>query len=250
MKKATPKMPHKSLQMLGVGVSSTSETQALRFVRQNLEKKRRFWVATPNPEFVVAAQKDKEFKKILNQADLAISDGVGLLLASKILGTKPQLRQRVTGVDLVAKVLELAAKKGWKVGIVGARRGKIGEIRELLSRLKQKYPGLKVEALELVKNWPKRGYQLILVAYGMGAQEKWICQNLKKAPGVGFFGIGGALDFLTGFSKRAPCGWQKLGLEWLWRLVLEPWRVKRQLALVKFCYLVGKEKFLSTFSRL
>lgn len=237
-------MGGQTLQILGVKVDSTSTSSVLGFLGDKIARKRSFFIVTPNPVFIVTAQKDKNFRKILNQADLSVPDGVGLILASKFLGTRPSLKTRITGADLVKEILEIAQKKSWKIGIIGARRGEVKEIKELLNRLKQKHPRLKVEALELIKNWPKRDYRLIFVAYGMGKQEKWIWENRKKARGVGLLAIGRSLDFLTGFSRRAPGWMRRLGFEWLWRLFQEPAHIRRVfVACVVFPWLVLKEKF-------
>jgi N-acetylglucosaminyldiphosphoundecaprenol N-acetyl-beta-D-mannosaminyltransferase len=236
-------MDGQTLQILGVKVDSTSLAKVLGFLSDKIAQKKGFSIVTPNPVFIVAAQKDKNFRKILNQADLSIPDGVGLILASRFLGARPLLKTRITGADLVKEILEIAQKKKWRIGIIGARRGEIREVKELLNRLKQKYPRLRVGALELTKNWPEKTYQLIFVAYGMGKQEKWIWKNRKKARGVGFVAIGRSLDFLTGFSRRAP-GWMRsLGLEWLWRLIQEPSHIERVfVSCVVFPWLVLKEK--------
>jgi len=240
----------KSLQILNVGLDSTTEEKVLKFIGQKIGKEQGFFLVTPNPVFIVMSQKDKEFQEILNHADLSIPDGVGLIFAANFLGLKPSIKQRITGADLVKKILEIGQKENWKIGIVGARRGEKREVRELLSRLKRKYPRLKVEALELIKNWPRRGYQLILVAYGMGKQEKWIWENRNKAKGVGFLAIGRSLDFLTGFSQRAPEWMRELGLEWLWRLIQEPSHIKRvYLSCVIFPFLVLGEKLKQFYTQ-
>ncbi len=232
------------MQILGVGINSTSLGQVLKIARSKVARKENFYLVTPNPAFLVKAQKDKKFREILDKADFSVPDGVGLFIASRVLGIKPPLKERITGADLVKELLKMSQKEGWKIGIVGARRGEKEEVKELLNRLKRKYPQLRVEALELVKNWSKRGYQLIFVAYGMGEQEKWIWENREKAKEVGFLGIGGSLDFLTGFSPRAPEWMRKLGLEWLWRLIQEPSHTKRVfVSCVVFPWLVLKEKF-------
>lgn len=244
MKNKSSNLSGKSLQILKVGLNSASEEKVLNFIGQKISKEQGFFLVTPNPVFIVMSQKDREFQRILNQADLSIPDGVGLIFAAKFLGLKPLIKQRITGADLVKKILEIAQEKNWKIGVVGARRGEKKEVKELIKRLKQKHPRLKVEALELVKNWPERGYQLILVAYGMGKQEKWIWENRRKVKGTGFLAIGRSLDFLTGFSRRAPRWMRSLGLEWLWRLVQEPAHIKRVfIACVVFPWLVLKEKF-------
>lgn len=244
MKKNLPRLQGQSLQILGVGINSASKREVLNFLKEKIKRNKSFYIVTPNPAFIVKAQKDKKFGEILNQSDLSIPDGIGLVFAAKFLRLKPSTKTRITGADLVKKILEIAQKENWKIGIVGTRRGEKREVKELLSRLKRKYPKLKVEALELVKNWPERSYQLILVGYGMGKQEKWIWENRKKIKGVGFLGIGRSLDFLTGFSPRAPEGMRKLGLEWLWRLIQEPTHIKRVfVSCVVFPWLVLKEKF-------
>jgi len=243
MEKNDQKLTGQTLQILGVRVNSTSTSSALSLISSKISHKNSFFIVTPNPEFMVACQKDGEFRKILNQADLSIPDGVGLILASRFLGTKPLLKKRITGADLVEKVLELGEKENWKIGIVGARRGELEEIKEMMNRLKQRYPKLKVEALELVEDWPKRGYQIILACQGVGKQERWIWENQKKVKGVGFLGIGGSLDRLVGITPRAPETIRKLGLEWFWRLILNPSHFKRVwTACVIFPWLVLKEK--------
>lgn len=234
------------MQILGVRVNSTSMGEVLRFVRKKIVKREKFWIVTPNPEFIVAAQKDSQFKKILNSADLAIPDGQGLILASKFLGTKPRLSERVAGSDLVRELLEEASKENWRIGIVGARRGEVEEIRELMSRIKEKYQGLEIEALELTKNWSKQKFEIIFACQGAKLQEKWIFENFKKTNTSLFMGVGGALDFLSGFSKRAPQWIRNLGFEWLWRFLARPSHLKRILiACFYFPYLVLKEKVRS-----
>ena len=247
MKKNDQKLIGQALQILGVRVNSTSTSSVLCLISSKISHKNSFFVVTPNPEFIVTAQGNEEFRKILNSADLAIPDGVGLILASRFLGTKPLLKKRITGADLVEKVLELGEKENWKIGVVGARRGEIKEIKEMMSRLKQRYPKLKVEALELIEDWPKRGYQIILACQGMGKQERWIWENQKKVKGVCFLGIGGSLDRLVGITPRAPETIRRLGLEWFWRLISNPSHFSRVwTACVIFPWLVLKEKMMKS----
>lgn len=241
--KTSLKMSGQSLRILGVGVNSTSTGSVLRFVAKKMAKKKKFWIATPNPEFIVEAQRDEEFKKILDHADMAVPDGFGLVLASRFLNTDPQIKERVAGSDLVEKLLEMATQKGWKIGVIGARKGNKEEIKKLISRLKKRYRGLKIDGLENISDWQKKNYDIILAAQGMETQEKWIWKNFDKAKAIGFIGIGGSLDFLAGLAKRAPLKIRELGLEWLWRLIHEPWRIKRQISLLEFGFLVLKEKF-------
>jgi N-acetylglucosaminyldiphosphoundecaprenol N-acetyl-beta-D-mannosaminyltransferase len=245
MKKIDYKSFRQTLQILGVGVNSTSTSSVLNFLSSKISHNENFFIVTPNPEFLVAAQNDEEFRKILNGADLAIPDGVGLLLASRFLGTKPLLIKRITDVDLVEAILERGKKENWKIGLVGARRGEMGEIRELLHRLRRQYSGLKIEALELVEDWPKKDFQIVFACQGMVKQEKWIWENQRKVKGVGFMGIGGSLDRLSGITPRAPELIRKFGLEWFWRLILNPAHFSRVwTACVIFPWLVLKERII------
>lgn len=243
MKKNDQKLTGQALQILGVRVNSTELVEVLSLLSSKISHNENFFIVTPNPEFLVCAQKNNEFRKILNSADLAIPDGVGLIWASRFLGTKPLLKKRITGIDLVEAILERGKNENWKIGLVGARRGERGEIRELLNRLSQQSPGLQFEALELVEDWPKKDFQIVFACQGMVKQEKWIWENQKKVKGVGFLGIGGSLDRLAGITPRAPELIRKFGLEWFWRLILNPSHFKRVwTACVIFPWLVLKEK--------
>jgi len=199
-------------------------------------------MVTPNPEFLVLAQTDLEFKKILNSADKAIPDGLGLVLASRFLKTSPLISQTVPGADVVAQLLERAAENHWSVGVVGTRRGVVAEQKLTLERLRARYPGLKIECLEQAQN---SQWDIILAAHGMGEQEKWLAANIGHAQAFVFIGIGSSLDFLTGFARRAPLRWRRWGLEWLWRLLQQPRRHFKRVwrAVIVFSWLVLREKF-------
>jgi N-acetylglucosaminyldiphosphoundecaprenol N-acetyl-beta-D-mannosaminyltransferase len=234
-----------SVKILDVRLNSTSINSVLAEAETAVGQKQAFFVVTPNPEFLVLAQKDPEFKAILNRADLAIPDGFGLVLASRFLNTRPRLERTIYGADVVEMLLATAIKNNWRVGVVGARKGVAREQRLILERLRSRYAGLKIECLELVKDWQSRSWSLILAAQGMGEQEKWIAAHLGRAKAAVFMGIGGSLDFLTGFAWRPPLIWRKLGLGWLWRFLGRPRRHLPRVwrAIVVFGWLVVKEKF-------
>lgn len=238
----TLKKGRTSVQILGITLNSTSTNSVLEKIMAKVQAQKTTFVATGNPEFLVYAQKNLWFKKLLNSADLVVPDGAGLLFASWFLKTQPRLKQRVAGADLAAALLSVANKRGWRVGVVGVRRGEMVEGRKLLTSLSQKYPNVQFVLLEDTPNWQKQSFQLIFACQGMGKQEKWIAENKVLAKGAVLLGAGGSLDFLTGFACRAPEWLRRAGLEWFWRLVLEPWRWRRQLALVKFIWLIFKEK--------
>lgn len=211
-------------------------------------------VFTPNPEFLVEAQKNFEFKEILQKADLNLPDGVGLVLAAKILGK--QIGQRFSGADLTEKLLSIGNEKKWTVGIVRARRGDEKEKKEQIKILSGRYPFIKFYDLDNFAFCQPRlnrvetsllPFDLVLACHGMVKQEKWIMDNeaakKEKITAKVFVGIGGSLDFLTGFSYRAPRWMRVIGLEWLWRGLRRPKHFKRiWKAIFVFGWLVMKER--------
>jgi len=240
-KKQTYKKAGKTIKILGIGLNSTSISEVLRKIEKRIRDNQKTFIVTPNPEFLVFGQQNPWFKEILNSADISLPDGVGLVWAGRILG-RP-LKGRVTGADLTVGLLELAVKNRWQVGVVGARRGMVEERRRQVEILRQKYPGLKILALEDTPGWQKERLEIVFACQGMGEQEKWIVKHLPTSGSLVFLGAGGSLDFLSGFARRAPLVIRLIGFEWFWRLIHQPCRWRRQLALLKFVWLVLTEKF-------
>lgn len=222
--------------ILGVFIDSTQPELLIEDFLWAIENGEKRFVVTPNPEFLVLAHQNQWFKDILNEADLSIPDGVGLIFASRFLQTRPQLSRRIAGADLAADLLRLADQKKWRVGIIAARQGDQKQSKKLLASLQREYPGA------MISN-SHRGADLVFACHGMGEQEKWIAENIAGAPKGVFIGLGGSLDFLTGFARRAPFTWRQLGIEWLWRFFQRPARHARRLyhACLIFPYLVIKE---------
>ena len=238
----------KSIVLLGVRVDDVTFEEALSVIEGFIREGTPHQVVTVNPEFVMAARRDEEFRRILNAAHLALPDGIGLIWASRLLG-RP-LRERVAGSDLVPMIAALAAKRGYRLFLLGAAPG-VAE--EAARRLRQENPGLTIagthagspaveEEEEIVALVQAARPHVLLVAYGAPAQDKWIARNLKRLRVPVCMGVGGALDFIAGVAKRAPRWVQRLGLEWLHRLIHQPWRWRRQLALVRFAGLVLRER--------
>jgi len=224
--------------ILGVLVDNVDYSEALEKVNEFIRSGKKHYIVTPNPEQVVYAQDHSSFKKILNEADLAICDGVGLLWASRFLSTP--LKERVSGVDLMEKICVRASQKGWKLGFLGGT-GKTA--KETGEALKLRYDGLKIEFAaegdprsdfdwELRKEIPE--LDVLFVAYGAPKQEELIARNLKELDVKVVMACGGAFDFVAGKKKRAPEILRNTCFEWLWRLMLEPWRIKRQMAIPAF----------------
>jgi len=234
-----------AIQILGVPVHGISQSEMLPLVKQLKDEPGLHQIATVNPEFVMMAQEDAEFRQVLCQADLCIPDGVGLILASRWQGT--ELPERVAGSDLVYALSKLAADEGWRLYLLGASPGVAEEAASLLVA---KYPKLTIagtyagtpstaENDAIVQRINESRADLLYVAYGAPRQDKWIARNRDALKSVRIaMGVGGSLDFITGRSVRAP-GWlQRAGLEWLHRLYKEPWRWRRMMALPRFVYLV------------
>lgn len=264
-----------NIKILGVEISTASKGEVLEEVRKWLKNGgMKHCIVTPNPEVLVSAQKDKEFTQILNDADLALPDGIGVVLAAKFLGRK--ISERITGVDLMQNLCQMAQKEGFIIGLIGGGPGVAVKTTECLQKM---YPKLKVvlaqeewttddrrwrienssskiEDGDLINfqsstlkirsstfHYPPSNIDILFVAFGAPKQEKWINENLPKLPVKVAMGVGGSFDYISGIVPRAPKWVQNLGLEWLYRLIRQPWRLKRQLALLKFVYLILQERF-------
>lgn len=240
-----------TVKILGIPVVSALMTEVLRKIEDfmaNSSLSLKMVIFTPNPEFLVEASRSSYFKEILNKADINIPDGIGLVWASRLLGCP--IKERISGADLAEKLLEEGNKEKWEVGVTGSRRGNVTESEELIKKLQEKYPSLRIVNLD--KNGPNSQllitnyFDIVLACHGMLKQEKWIWENKDKITAKIFMGVGGSLDFLTGFSKRAPIWMRRLGLEWLWRGLQRPGHWQRMWrATVVFGWMVFKEKIKS-----
>ncbi|HYM65120.1 MAG TPA: WecB/TagA/CpsF family glycosyltransferase [Candidatus Sulfotelmatobacter sp.] len=230
------------ISILGVGITNAAEHEVLEFIYRGLDKlSEKYYIVTPNPELLVIANKDKVYKGILNNAKLALPDGIGVMLGAQILG-KP-LKERITGVDLVKSLSNHVAKQPITVSFLGGGPNVAEKTAECLKKM---YPELKIgwTSEEWKEALKEKKTDILFVAFGSPKQEIWINDNLKKLPVKVAIGVGGAFDFISGNVPRAPKVLRDFGLEWLFRLILQPWRIKRQVSLLRFTYLVLKEKFL------
>ncbi len=234
------------ISLLGVGLTSAKEDEVLEFIYTGLQKfGEKYFVVTPNPELLTIAHKDKDYKNILNDAKLALPDGVGVMLGAQFLG-KP-LKQRITGVDLVKSLCNHVSKQPITVGFLGAGPNVAEQTAECLQKL---YPGLRVGlvAEEWNDSLKSKKVDILFVAFGSPKQEIWIKNNLKDLPVKVAIGVGGSFDFISGKIPRAPKVLRKIGLEWLFRLIIQPWRIKRQLSLITFIRLIFWEKLKGQIS--
>ncbi|MDX1614629.1 MAG: WecB/TagA/CpsF family glycosyltransferase [Candidatus Promineifilaceae bacterium] len=234
-----------AVSILGVPVHRVTMVETLDRITTLMDAPTLQQIATVNPEFVMTAQHDGRFRQVLQDAALCLPDGIGLLLASRWLGQP--LPERVAGSDLVYRLAERAAARGWRLYLLGAAPGVAEEAAAIFRR---RYPGLQiagtyagspdpVENEAIVARINASQADLLYVAYGAPRQDKWIARNRSILTTVRVaLGVGGSLDFVTGRATRAPRWIQRLGLEWLHRLVQEPWRWRRMLALPRFAWAV------------
>lgn len=245
----TPSTAYCSL--AGVKIHNLNEDQTVEKIASCISQGGSHYMAVVNAAKIVNAQSDEALLNILNQADLVTADGMSVVWASRLLGQP--LKQRVTGIDLFERLVGTAAERHWSVYFFGARQEAVTKVVEVF---KAGFPNLRVAGSRngyfkpedhhlVVEEIKESQADVLFVAMGSPAQEKWIAANLKQT-GVHFaLGVGGSFDHLAGFVRRAPRWMQQAGLEWLHRLLLEPHRLWRRYLLgnTQFIWLVLKQLF-------
>lgn len=225
-------MPHR-ISLLGIPIDALSKSEAVRrIIDFSHDQGQQHHIMTPNPEMLVHASNDPQFADLLQRTSMNVPDGVGLLLAARLFGKR--LPERVTGTDLLDALC--AEQDVGDIFFLGAAPG----VAEKASTVLQKqYPHLRIvgcfagspdrnEEDAIIHRINASGASILFVAYGAPAQDVWIDRNLSKMPNVRVaMGVGGAFDFIAGVQQRAPTVMRSIGLEWLWRLLHEPWRLKR-----------------------
>ena len=217
--------------ILGVRFDDVSRQEAAQLGAAMLEQDQFHYVVTPNPEFILAAEKDADFRQVLNNADLVIPDGIGVVYSAKILGTP--LKERVPGIEFAADMLAQLDQMGGRLYLLGA---KPGVAQEAGRRILERHPNIvlcgthdgyfKDEEAVLLEVAAARP-DLLFVCLGAPKQEKWMARWGRHTGARLAIGLGGALDVFAGNVERAPESWRKLGLEWAYRLKKEPQRAGR-----------------------
>lgn len=217
--------------ILGVRFDSLTRQQAAQAGAALLEAPGFHYAVTPNPEFLLAAEKDASFRKILNEADLTLPDGIGVIYAARILG-RP-LQGRVTGIDFSGDLLARLNETGGRLYLLGAKPGVAQRAGE---NIQAQYPNLVLcgthdgyfqDNAAVAGEIAQAGPDLLFVCLGAPKQEKWMVQWGPATGARLAIGLGGVLDVYSGQVERAPEMFQKLGLEWAYRLMKEPSRVGR-----------------------
>ena len=241
-------MQRQCLRILGIRIDDVTMDEAVERLAAFAASGVCHHAVTVNPEFIMEAQKNAAFAAILNAADLALPDGIGLVWAARWRG-RP-LRERVAGVDMVERLAAVAAQRGLRLFLLGAAPGVAEEAAAILAA---RYAGLVIAGTYAGSPRPEDDEaalsrivsarpHILLVAYGAPRQDEWIERLRARLPVGVAMGIGGAFDFISGRRRRAPVWLQRLGLEWLHRLYMEPWRWRRMLALPGFVWAVLREQ--------
>lgn len=213
------------------------------------QKEKSSLIVTPNSEMLAVAAENKELAEILNSADLATPDGIGVVIASKILGFP--LEERVAGFDLISNLFQETAEKDFNFYFLGS---KPGVVDRAVINLNNKYPKLNITGFhhgyldkenqkKVIAEINSKNIDILLVGMGFPLQEKFLDNNLDRLKVGAAVTVGGSFDVFAGEVKRAPLWVQKIALEWFYRLLQEPSRFGRMLALPKFIYLVIKSKY-------
>ena len=226
------------VEILGVGFDNMTMDEALEKGVRLMSEQGAHYVVTPNPEIVEVCREDEEAREAVRNADLVIADGIGVIYGAKILGTP--LKARLPGIEYAQKLMERMAENGKTLFLFGAKPG-IAE--EAARRLQEKYPGLQIagthdgyfkEDESVVNAIRESGADVVFVCLGAPKQEKWIRKNGEATGAHLLLGLGGCLDIFSGTVQRAPVIFQKLGMEWFYRLIKNPSRAGRMMKLPLF----------------
>ena len=224
--------------VLGVGYDNLTFDKAVDTACQMLKRQKTHIVVTPNSEIVYAARKNPDLLTALNNADLVVADGIGIVYASRLYNTP--LKGKIAGIELGEALMKRISETGESVFFLGAKPG----VAHLAAKkLAEKYTGLNIAGthdgyftdddavIDIINN---SRADVLFVCLGAPKQELWMAKNAEKLDSRLLLGLGGSLDTYAGVSKRAPKIWIKLGLEWLYRLAKEPFRIVRMSALPRF----------------
>lgn len=236
-------MTSQFVKILGVPFINTTRAAFIQTLQQRIATKEKTFVVTANPEIVMRTLDDSDYKKTLERADFITADGIGVVKAAQLIGQP--LPERVSGFDMMLDLLQVANEKQYRIFFLGAADH---VLQDTLAKVKSEYPGVQIAGAQngffdwndpvLPQMIKDSKPDLVFVALGFPRQENWIDSHLGQFSQGVFIGIGGSFDVFAGHVKRAPEAWQKLHLEWFYRLVKQPSRWKRMLVLPKFALTV------------
>lgn len=225
------------INVLGIEFDNTDIHEAVGRAARLMEERSHAYVVTPNPEIVYECRRNKKLLSAVRNADMVLPDGIGIIYASRILGLP--IENRIPGIDFASALMARMSEDGKSVFLLGAQPG----VAELAAeKLTERYPGLQVCGVNdgyfheddngyIIESINSRSPDLLLVCLGSPKQEIWMRANAGRLDAGLMIGLGGALDVYAGIVERAPRKWRNLGLEWLYRLIKEPRRIKRMIKL-------------------
>ncbi|MGF2617989.1 WecB/TagA/CpsF family glycosyltransferase [Rossellomorea vietnamensis] len=231
---------------LGVDVCNLTYEQITNSILKDIDQKKKSFIVAINPEKIMKAKEDEELRLLLNKADYQIPDGIGVLIASRLKGGS--IRERVTGIDMMLALCKTAEENGKSIFLYGAKPGVADAAAK---ELRKQFPSLKIagtlngyekDETVIKSTINEANPDIIFVALGSPAQENWILGNMHELVPSIYQGVGGSFDVISGRIKRAPAFYQRMGLEWFYRLLKEPSRIKRQLILPKFLIEIIKKQ--------
>ena len=242
----------KSKTMFGINIEKQTKITVLEKIVKCIKHKHGFLhIISLNPENMVIAQKNKTFKKVINTSKLLIADGVGIVIAGRILGIDVE---RITGVELMQMIINEADRLCLRVLFIGGRPNIADRLAKCYENNQACSQFFGMEGIKNIKKpqieeedkisciVAERKPNIVFVAFGSPFQELWIERHKKEFQNCVCMGVGGAFDYLSNEIIQAPAFVRNLGLEWFFRLFKQPWRWKRQLRLIKFMYLILKQK--------
>ncbi len=235
-------------------IDDVSMREALRIIKDSIKEREEGYVLTPNVDHLMMLQKDEEFRHIYQGASLVCADGMPLLWGARFLGTP--LKEKVSGSDLFVRLCKIAAEKGYGLFFLGGRPGSALKAADMLSSA---YKNIRITGVysppfgfeddhceneKILAMIRKAQPDILFVGLGAPKQEKWIYRHYRELKVPVSIGIGATFEFTAGVVKRAPLWMQKSGLEWLWRLAMEPGRLWKRYLIrdVKFFWLLLKQK--------
>ncbi|MEO8065685.1 MAG: WecB/TagA/CpsF family glycosyltransferase [Candidatus Doudnabacteria bacterium] len=218
------------INVAGVNIDNVTKDEAISLIDNFVRSGYSHYVVTPYSEMIVFAQSDKKYKDALNNADLSLADGAGIVWAAKFLGS--EIKERITGRKFVYEIAKLASENNYSLALVG---GSDNVAAQSAYELKKLYPNIKIKLAlsgrpfdaSVLREINEANSDILLIAYSPPRQELWLSDNAKKLNSKVAIGLGGTFDYLSGIRSQPPGFMHHMGLEWLWRLITQPWRAKR-----------------------
>ncbi|MDK6863355.1 WecB/TagA/CpsF family glycosyltransferase [Nosocomiicoccus ampullae] len=232
-------MIKRAVHLLGIPFVNTTHEQFVDELKRRLEQKEKTFVVTANPEILMKTKEDNEFQHVVKRADYVTPDGIGVVLLSKL--KRRPLKERITGFDLTVDLLQYADDENLSVYLLGAKES---VNKEAAKQIQSTYPNLNIvgrhhgyidiDDEKIHDEIYEQSPDIVFVALGAPKQELFIDRHIKNAQKGLFIGVGGSLDVHAKAVKRAPDIWIKLNLEWLYRMIKQPERIKRNIKVFSF----------------